>query len=80
MKFNKPPLTIDEQITLLESRNLLIEDKAKARIALENISYYRLSSYLYPFRINKGEDQNFVPFKTMGFPDDLETENLWGSK
>jgi abortive infection bacteriophage resistance protein len=47
--YNKPALTIDQQIDLLESRNLNIPDKEKARHYLQFISYYRLSGYTISF-------------------------------
>ncbi len=50
MKYTKPALTIADQINLLESRNLKFADKNRAVKYLSNISYYRLSGYLYPFR------------------------------
>ncbi len=50
MKYAKPPLTISDQIKLLEGRGLIISDKIKAEKYLANISYYRLSAYLYPFK------------------------------
>lgn len=50
MKYTKPPLTISDQIKLLESRGLIISDKNKAEKYLSNISYYRLSAYMYPFK------------------------------
>jgi abortive infection bacteriophage resistance protein len=49
MKYNKPPLTIDEQIDLLRSRGMIIRDPAMATAALESLSYYRLSAYWLPF-------------------------------
>jgi hypothetical protein len=42
--------TIDEQIDILRSRGMIIDDIETARKALEKISYYRLSGYSYPFR------------------------------
>ncbi len=50
MKYTKPALTISDQINLLESRGLIITDKTKAEKYLANISYYRLSAYMYPFK------------------------------
>jgi abortive infection bacteriophage resistance protein len=50
MKYTKPALSITDQIKLLESRNLIIGDHAKAAKYLSNISYYRLSGYMYPFK------------------------------
>lgn len=56
--------TIGQQLDLLESRGMLIEDRAVAAHALETIGYYRLSGYSYPFRRalkhSKGRDEAFV--------------------
>ena len=46
----KPFITIGQQLDLLESRGMLIEDRVVAAHALETIGYYRLSGYSYPFR------------------------------
>jgi len=50
MKYSKPALSIADQIKLLESRNLKIADQNRAAKYLSNISYYRLSGYMYPFK------------------------------
>lgn len=50
MKYSKPPLSIADQIKLLESRGLKIDNKQDAEKYLSNISYYRLSGYMYPFK------------------------------
>lgn len=47
--FTKPPITFNEQISLLANRGLLIENEEKAKRYLSNISYYRLSAYWYTF-------------------------------
>lgn len=60
MKFEKKALTIPEQIALLESRGMVIEDKAKAAHYLTNISYYRLSAYWYTFLENPKENHKFI--------------------
>jgi len=49
MEYTKPPLTFDQQINLLESRGVTIQDKEKAKNILRRISYYRLSAYFIPF-------------------------------
>lgn len=49
MKFAKPAVSINDQITLLRERGLTIEDKAEARHYLAHISYYRLRAYWLPF-------------------------------
>ena len=61
MKIFKPH---SEQIALLRSRGMLIEDEIQARYVLENVNYYRLSGYWYPYRqkiegSNKRRD-NFI--------------------
>jgi abortive infection bacteriophage resistance protein len=48
--YSKPYLTIDQQIELLLTRGLLIDDKSEAARILRQLGYYRLSGYLYPFR------------------------------
>ncbi len=50
MKYTKPALSINDQIRLLEGRGLIITDQKKTEKYLSNISYYRLSGYLYPFK------------------------------
>ena len=49
MKYDKPPLTIDKQISVLRSRGMIIRDQAVAAEVLESLSYYRLSAYWLPF-------------------------------
>lgn len=49
-KYDKPPKTFDEQIELLESRGLVIPDKARAKRHLSNVSYFRMSAYMLPFK------------------------------
>lgn len=46
----KPFKTINEQIDLLESRNLIIEDREEARKSLIRLNYYRLSGYSLTLR------------------------------
>lgn len=47
--YNKPALTVDQQIDLLASRGLSIPDREKARHYLQFINYYRLSGYTISF-------------------------------
>ena len=44
--------TIDEQIKILESRGLIIDDREKAKQSLSNLNYYRLSGYTLTLRKN----------------------------
>lgn len=52
IRFNKPALNITEQIELLTSRNLIINDIGFAKNILSNISYYRLSAYMKYFQVS----------------------------
>lgn len=45
----KPATTIDEQLDLLKTRGLAIQDEDKAREILLDIGHYRLGFYLFPF-------------------------------
>lgn len=52
MEYNKPALNINQQIELLKSRNLIINNYEYAESILNNITYYRLSSYFKFFQTN----------------------------
>ncbi|MEA3280148.1 MAG: Abi family protein, partial [Thermodesulfobacteriota bacterium] len=58
--FNKPPLSIADQIIQWESRGLAIPDRTRAERYLSVISYYRLSAYTLPFQKGK-PDHSFKP-------------------
>lgn len=45
MKFIKPPLSIDEMITLLQKRGLIFDDVEKVKHYLLHIWYFRISGY-----------------------------------
>jgi abortive infection bacteriophage resistance protein len=48
--YNKPFKSFDDQIKLLQSRNLDIQDISRAKMYLQQINYYRLSAYFLPFQ------------------------------
>ena len=50
MKFNKPHLTLEEQLKLLENRGLVVSDRQRAKYYLGHLNYYRLSGYWFPFK------------------------------
>jgi len=57
--FEKPPLSIDDQLERLSARGVIIQDKDTARHHLSYISYYRFCGYAIEFegdRVN-GEKQ-----------------------
>lgn len=56
MRYQKPHLSLDQQLELLHERGLLISNSDESRCALAEIGYYRLAAYLYPFRKPKPKD------------------------
>lgn len=73
--YNKTPLSFQEQITLLKSRDLIIGDEPKALSYLKEISYYRLSAYFLPYQTAKDKFENNITFdqiiKTYSFDREL---------
>ena len=51
--YSKPWLTLDQQVHKLQSRGVEIGSAAAARDLLQRVGYYRLTGYLYPFRMSK---------------------------
>jgi abortive infection bacteriophage resistance protein len=60
LKYTNKPLTISEQISLLQERGVLINNIGFARKVLINVSFYRFKAYLVPFQKNDGT-QNYIP-------------------
>lgn len=54
--FEKPAISIPEQIDLLGRRGLIVSDVARAERCLELISYYRLRPYWLPFEVPAHHD------------------------
>lgn len=54
----KSATTIDQQLELLKSRGLTVDDADKAREILLDIGYYRLGFYLFPFERSYPELRN----------------------
>ena len=50
MQYNKPPLTLDQQVDRLIERGLQVPNHNLAVKTLQAISYYRLSAYFLPFQ------------------------------
>ena len=48
----KTPKTFEEQLDILASRKLKVEDREKAIEVLNRINYYRLSAYMLTFKTN----------------------------
>lgn len=51
MKYQKPPLSLDDQLDLLLSRGMIITDRDRARRYLSHISYFRLRGYWIPLEL-----------------------------
>lgn len=49
MKYAKPALSFQQQVQLLASRGLQINDQQRAEHYLAHINYYRLAGYCLPF-------------------------------
>ncbi len=60
----KPPCTFDQQIGILKSRNLIIEDEDYAKIILSRVNYYRLSAYGLGLHNNNIYEAN-IKFETL---------------
>lgn len=67
----KPSTTTHQQLTMLKSRGLIVDDESRALHYLANISYYRLSGYFYPFRQLNKNSQRLDVFITESRFDDV---------
>lgn len=63
MKFNKPPLSIDQQLRRLCQRGMQVADHRTAKERLRHINYYRLRAYWLPDEIpgEKPGEHRFRP-------------------
>ena len=50
--FNKPAITPEQQLALLEQRGLSILDRPRALAFLQSVSFFRLTPYMRPFQVN----------------------------
>lgn len=66
MRYTKPHLSFDAQLSKLEARGLVVEDRPSALRSLREIGYYRLSAYLHTLRAYK-------PSQLYGHDDRLDT-------
>jgi abortive infection bacteriophage resistance protein len=58
MLAEKPPLTLSQQVELLENRGLIIKDKKYAENFLSLVNYYHFSGYCLSF---EEERHKFIP-------------------
>ena len=71
MNYSKKPLSIEEQIIKLEKRGLNFSDKTIAAHYLQNISYYRLRAFTFPFQNNQDPETDHVFLR-----DDIEFNDI----
>jgi abortive infection bacteriophage resistance protein len=50
--FSKPAKTFQEQVQLLQSRGMIIDNEQEAIFYLQHLNYYRLTAYWLPFEID----------------------------
>jgi len=60
LKYDKKALTLDEQVGLLKSRGLIVENEEELKYYLKNLSYYHLSIY---FKHYQKDDQFYKGIK-----------------
>lgn len=75
--YQKPYLTVAQQIDLLKTRGMQVADEDKASEYLQRIGYYRLSAYWHPMRARDPEsgevEDHFVDGTTFKEATDLYT-------
>ena len=69
MTYSKPPRTYEEQLAILESRNLVVEDRDFALHCLAHCNYYRISAYRFTLT-EPGDPDRFLA--------DMTFSTLWG--
>lgn len=52
-QYTDSSLSVEDQITLLKSRNLTFRDEEQAKHVLQNVSMFRMKGYLYPLQSDK---------------------------
>ena len=52
--YTKPATTFADQVDLLRSRGMIVDDQAEAEFYLQHLNYYRLGAYWLPFEQDHG--------------------------
>jgi len=60
MRYSKPAISLQKQVSELKAKGLLFNDESQAEVTLSRISYYRLRAYTYPFQDNTSPKHPFV--------------------
>lgn len=61
----KKPTTFDEQISILKSKNILVDDEQACLDFLSKVNYYRFSAYFLPFKQSDGLCCDGVTFEQL---------------
>ncbi len=72
MKYEKPPTSIEKQITRLQARGMLCDDIDLVRRWLTTVGYYRLSAYWLPME----DIPNETDTRSKQFKDDCKFEDV----
>ena len=59
----KKPTTYQEQLDILQRRNIVIDDPDRCAAVLESINYYRFTAYFLPFKLKDGTYQSGTRFQ-----------------
>ena len=65
MKYQKPALSITQQIAHWEAKGLIIQDQTAAQTALRFIGLFRLKGYALPFMVQTANGRQFNPGTTL---------------
>ena len=74
MNYTKPAISFQQQVDALKKKGLTFQDETTSRIFLENISYYRLRAYTYPFQDNDNPKHPFI--KQVSFEEIIDLYNF----
>lgn len=59
----KEPTTYQEQLAILQKRNIIIDDSDYCISVLESVNYYRFTAYFLPFKLKDGTYRNGTRFQ-----------------
>jgi abortive infection bacteriophage resistance protein len=60
LRYDKPPLSLRQQVARLKQRGMIFSDEHAAEQVLARLNYYRLTAYWYPFYAD-GNKHDFKP-------------------
>lgn len=59
----KEPTTYQEQLDILQKRNIVIDDPERCTSILESVNYYRFTAYFLPFKLKDGTYRSGIRFQ-----------------